>query len=485
MYASTARARRAWTWFQSAATASVLLVGAACQYEPPTQPDLGYLKVDVVTTGEDTDLDGYAFTVDGERTITIGASTNTGSFFVPSGPHTVSIGNVAPNCSVSGATTRQADVTPRQTTVVLFTIACAGTGVRITTATSGPDNPANYKATVNQQPSVSVAANGTHTIGRLAPGTHTVTLTVPEHCTVAGDNPLSVAVSAKAYAAAGFTVVCSPVARREKIAYVVGKGVVSSIETITLDGSRVDQLDARGYSVAWKRDGRQLVVSDAECGWDYYYYDLGICRGGVYLTDPELGTVTRPAAAEQGFNPAWSPARDELVFDRQIPSTGSVSAASQLFVLAVGTPAAQALSVAGSRLMLDATWSPDGERIAYVCAPEPSNLDLCVVNRDGSGYRRLTDDGAQMDPAWSPDGKTIAFRSIAAGGASTGEIALLDIASGKVTVLGPGFEPAWSPDGSRLVFAVEDGLFLMNADGSNRRRLTTGRHLSPAWRPIR
>jgi hypothetical protein len=34
-----------------------------------------------------------------------------------------------------------------------------------------------------------------------------------------------------------------------------------------------------------------------------------------------------------------------------------------------------------------------------------------------------------------------------------------------------------------LVFAGGDGLFAIGADGSNRRRLTTGAHSAPAWRP--
>ena len=39
-------------------------------------------------------------------------------------------------------------------------------------------------------------------------------------------------------------------------------------------------------------------------------------------------------------------------------------------------------------------------------------------------------------------------------------------------------------DGSQLVFRSQaGGLFTINADGSNRRRLTTGNHRAPAWRP--
>src|SRR2546429_3523781 len=47
--------------------------------------------------------------------------------------------------------------------------------------------------------------------------------------------------------------------------------------------------------------------------------------------------------------------------------------------------------------------------------------------------------------------------------------------------------PAWSPDGKQLVFTGYDGglsdLFVVNADGSNLRRLTNDKyaHLEPSW----
>ena len=483
MSASAGRALGAWTALR-AAVVSVVLVGAACQYEMPTQPDLGFVKVDVVTTGEDKDLDGYAITLDGGQTTTIGVSSNSGSFFVPAGTHVVSIANVAPNCSVDGATTRQAEVTRQQSVTVQFTIACVGTGVRITTATSGPDNPLNFKVTVDERPSIAIAVNGTHTVGRLTAGTHSVTLTVPEHCTVGGTNPLSIVAVDKGYVAAGFTVVCSPLIRREKIAYVSAPEF--SVETITPDGSRVDRPDMRGNSIAWKRDGTQLAISDVDCGYYWYYYGIDDCSGGVYLADLELGTISRLAGSDDAFRPAWSPVRDQIVFDRAGQRLGTGGRVSQLFVLDAGAPAAQVIFVAGERLMVSPTWAPDGERIAYVCAPQTGNADLCVVNRDGTGHRRLTSDAtAELDPAWSPDGKTIAYTRISAGGTTSGDIALIDVGTGDISVLGSGSDPAWSPDGSRMVFVTVDGLFLMDADGSNRRRLTTGKHIAPAWRPIK
>ncbi len=55
--------------------------------------------------------------------------------------------------------------------------------------------------------------------------------------------------------------------------------------------------------------------------------------------------------------------------------------------------------------------SPDGRRVAYM-TKESGHWQVAVVNMDGSGQRRLTDDWYWNGlPVWSPDGKHIIFVS--------------------------------------------------------------------------
>jgi TolB protein len=108
------------------------------------------------------------------------------------------------------------------------------------------------------------------------------------------------------------------------------------------------------------------------------------------------------------------------------------------------------------------------------------------VNRDGGGLVQLTNDPSfDGHAAWSPDGTKIAFARYpdAVSSNADAKIVVMDLATRQVTILTNGGEPAWSPDGSKLVFASDDGLFLIDADGTNHRRLTTGPHHAPAWRP--
>ncbi|HYX82351.1 MAG TPA: BamA/TamA family outer membrane protein [Gemmatimonadales bacterium] len=112
-------------------------------------------------------------------------------------------------------------------------------------------------------------------------------------------------------------------------------------------------------------------------------------------------------------------------------------------------------------------WSPDGQQLVF-SGFSNGFTDLFVINRDGTGLRRLTDDKyADLHPAWSPDGKTIAF--VTDRGPETDfdllrfgnlRIALLHLDSGRIELLsnmdvGRNINPVWAPDGRSLAFVSD------------------------------
>lgn len=162
--------------------------------------------------------------------------------------------------------------------------------------------------------------------------------------------------------------------------------------------------------------------------------------------------------------------------------------------------------------------APDGSRVVYALrtldVPGDRNVDeLWWVATDDGTPRRLTHGPADGSPVWAPDSTRLAL-------VRDGRLTVLATDGGEVEVL-PGLpadvsSPTWSPDGSRIAFTapvdpspgddaapmVSEGtgyqsdstglhgrvrtqLFVVGADGTGLRRLTSGAHdvTSPAWSP--
>ena len=144
-------------------------------------------------------------------------------------------------------------------------------------------------------------------------------------------------------------------------------------------------------------------------------------------------------------------------------------------------------------------WSRDGSKIAFERCPLSGGV--CVIfsiRPSGTGLKRLGPAGDdRAHPAWAPSGKEIAYAR-GWGGVQNSQIKFADIyvmkAGGtgarRITRVTAGkpfsanvVHPAWSPDGKQLVFSVETtptgapanslALFVVNADGSGLRRLTS------------
>jgi len=145
-----------------------------------------------------------------------------------------------------------------------------------------------------------------------------------------------------------------------------------------------------------------------------------------------------------------------------------------------------------------ASWSPRGDQIAFdgkymasdpaTCLQHCAGWDVLVVGSDGSELRSIAL-GARA-PAWSPDGRRLAYESgiDAYYGAESVTITRLD-GSGSVQVNASNnysdVGPVWSPDGSEIAFqaAFQARLWIytVRADGTRKRRLTTGHN--PTWSP--
>lgn len=140
--------------------------------------------------------------------------------------------------------------------------------------------------------------------------------------------------------------------------------------------------------------------------------------------------------------------------------------------------------------------SPDG-RIAFIRTnTQGTSRSLYVVNPDGSNQQQIAPDLYVDSIGWAPSGRYIVAQARFATIDGIVRIAVGDDnKAGEVLKLTPDIttdsvNPTWSPDGSLIAFQTKrDGgdyqVFVMNTDGSNKRRISDGKGYAgqPAFSP--
>src|SRR5437773_921536 len=155
-------------------------------------------------SGVDLDPNGYALQIDGgSLRLLLGAGTVTVDGLA-GGDHSVVLSGAAGNCTVAGDNPRTLHVitggAARDTARTTFQVTCVAlTGsVQVTAATSGVDvAPNGYTVLIDVGSLAPLPLNGATTIGGLTAGDHSVRLVgAPGNCTIAGENPRAVHVTA-------------------------------------------------------------------------------------------------------------------------------------------------------------------------------------------------------------------------------------------------------------------------------------------------
>jgi TolB protein len=262
------------------------------------------------------------------------------------------------------------------------------------------------------------------------------------------------------------------------------------IYTVSPEGAAIRKLRlpvAAAEAPVWSRDGRSLAFIGGRNRPNESHVQV---EDELYVARADGSRARRLTARPTHESaPDWSRDGKRLVFAR---STGSRTRSSLWIIGANGRGARRLTSGA---IDIQPSWSRKGQIVFVRIDPRTYQSGIWLVRPNGKRLRRLRIRLRNVTrPMWSPvasqlvltDGKTLMV--VNADGSRKRTIAEL-AADGRGNRVDP--EPAWSPDGRHVVFKESRkrttgraDLWVVNADGTGRRRLTIspGVDSDPHWR---
>jgi hypothetical protein len=175
---------------------------------------MGSIDVSTTTTGVEQDTDGYTVQLEAgtPQAIAINASTSFAS--VTPGSRSVTLADLATNCTVSGANPLNVAVTAGNAAAADFAVVCAATTgtLRVTANTTGVNLDLNgFTLALDAGATQALAANGdTLTFSGQMPGAHTTVLdSIAPNCSVAGTSTHTPTVTAGATTLEVYDVTCT------------------------------------------------------------------------------------------------------------------------------------------------------------------------------------------------------------------------------------------------------------------------------------
>ena len=234
--------------------------------------------------------------------------------------------------------------------------------------------------------------------------------------------------------------------------------------------------------------------------WIAYSSTRHTARSDIYLQRVDGLTVTQLTSDdEDDANPTFSPDGSRIAFCSTRAGTWDV------YVMdADGRNVTQVTS--GPMQDLHPSFAPDGRRLVYCSTGGRSGQwELWTVDLETLQKRMI---GFGLFPSWSPDPTRdrIAFQRARARGSRWFSLWTLELADGEarnvseiaVSTNSAVVTPVWSPDGRRIAFSTvvdpakmtpqgrptgQQDVWVINADGTGRQRLTDGRgvNAAPFW----
>lgn len=275
-----------------------------------------------------------------------------------------------------------------------------------------------------------------------------------------------------------------------RIAFSLSTNDGLELHTVSENGSGQDVIPTppgMPWLHAWSPDGTRIAVS---------IFPNGEGDRAIWVMNADGSDPAHVAAAENVSVPSWSPDGTTIAYSAKVGGRTEIH-----LVSADGSNdrIVHAEDAEGTFAVFSAKFSPDGTEILFDRGTD-SGFDIFVMKVDGTDVRRLTTTGTDYDPHWAPDGAQIAFTrqeivEVDSQARATSDIFIMNADGTDVRRLTEGGDrstylyPEWSPDGTKIAYLAgvtggPGGLVVMNADGSDPVTLVEGDVLGISWQPL-
>ena len=267
-----------------------------------------------------------------------------------------------------------------------------------------------------------------------------------------------------------------------KIAYVSGRSGNKEIWTMDYDGAnqqQVTHLKSIALTPRWSPDASRIAFT---CYVPY----RGVTSAQICIySSVSNRLIAFPRYRGTNSSPAWSPDGSQIAF------MSSQNGDPEIYVADANGAKLHRITFAAG-VSTSPTWNPKtGKQMVFVSDRGGSPV-LYLSDSDGSNVQKLDlpDMGYVIDPSWSPNGQLLAFSWRRPSG--NYDIYVMDIISRQLIELtkdeARNERPSWAPDGRHLVFeSTRTGtrqIWSMLADGTQPHQLTfEGQNESPNWSP--
>jgi hypothetical protein len=357
----------------------------------------GVLRVSLQTSGTDFDATGYTLQV--SNGLSFAASANGIYQFdgIPGGSHTLTITDIAPNCSLASSKIQAFTISlgglSRDTAKTSFEVACSRTEKFAFRR--------SFRASDERPDEIHVA---------YADGSEAVSIT-PGFAPAWSPNGSTLAFG---WLDCGYYYYF-PCTKRGLAAL---NSQTGAFVILTNDSTDSDP--------AWRPTDGAVIAFDRSS-------KLYLMTATIAFTS--VSQLVTPQAVLKATQPSWSPDATKLAFSCEMEDGWSD-------ICVIGADGSGLVRLTNdSSADASPAWSPDGNQIAFSTSDGAGSSQIALVASTGSAITRLA--AAGKSPAWSRDGTKILFEGLA----TEKGIFTITLSSGVVTrlTIQDDHDPAWRP----------------------------------------